>query len=289
MKGLKRELFAPLFLGLCFAGQSVQAQTLGVGNAALLQGLGAIRSGTAQMRRLAAVSQAAAQQAGADRDASQLPDAFQRLIKFQNSHEAVAARVSAFRNGYEKISAESKSRRGDWAVVLDVDDTVLDHQQYQINTEFKFSPDTWNQWVQEARAPSVAGAKDFLDKIRALPGARVVFITDRDDAQKAATLRNLAGNGLYAPGDKILTKAGKDDTKEVRRQCVEKGADARCRADGPLPILGLFGDSLRDFIELHDVDLTPARSAELQKDPRWGETWFVIVNPMYGQWERGYK
>ncbi|MBI3553776.1 MAG: hypothetical protein HY077_14870 [Elusimicrobia bacterium] len=283
MKSMKRALLAALALGLSIP---LRAQNLGVSDALLRQELAPIMSGAAG---LAQKVSAQAVPPGKDRDAAQLPDAFQRLIKFQNSHEAVAARVTVYRTGYEKISGKAGRETGDWAVVLDVDDTVLDHQQYQINTEFRFNPDTWNQWVMEARAPSVAGAKEFLDKVRRLRGAHVVFITDRDDAQKAATVQNLMRNGLFGPADKVLTKAGKDDTKEVRRQCVEKATDARCAADAPMPILGFFGDSLRDFIELHDVDLTPERTEALRQDPRWGESWFVIVNPLYGQWERGYK
>ncbi|MBI3550058.1 MAG: hypothetical protein HY078_13555 [Elusimicrobia bacterium] len=287
MRTVRRGVLLAAILGLAAPASRSAANPLGAGSDAMRRELTAIQIAAAELGQRSAATQT--DPSGPDRDVSQLPEAFQRLIKFQNSHEAAAARVSAYRIGYEKVSERAARASGDWAVVLDVDDTVLDHQQYQINTEFRFAPDTWHRWVREARAPNVAGAKEFLDKVRRLPGAHVVFITDRNDSQNAPTIENLIKNGLYRRGDLVLTKSGAEDTKEIRRRCVEISADERCRAAGPMPILALFGDSLRDFVEVHERDLTPSRIETLRNDARWGQSWFVIVNPMYGQWERGYK
>ena len=83
------------------------------------------------------------------------------------------------------------------------------------------------------------------------------------------------------------TKGDKQDTKLVRRQCVESGA-GRCQAAGPLHILATFGDSLRDHRECYGTSASRLRATAPQ-DSMWGTSQFVLPNPMYGQWERSYN
>ena len=185
--------------------------------------------------------------------------------------------------------------RNSWAVVLDVDDTVLGHYEYQkrlAESGQSYSPATWDKWVREEAAPAVPGAKDFVDQVRAIVRqhrgrGRIVYITDRDATQDQATIDNLVKDGLFDPKvDVLLTKKDKTDTKEIRRACVEKGnsgTDPRCQGWGPTEIVALFGDSFRDFLEFYGRDVYDKGAAELDKGMREGRC-FVIPNPMYGQW-----
>ena len=94
--------------------------------------------------------------------------------------------------------------------------------------------------------------------------------------------------GLFAEGDIVLSKTGKTDTKEVRRQCVmtgKNGTDTRCKTYEPMVIIAKFGDSLRDHFEIYGRDA----AMKSLDDPRWATEDFVLPNPMYGQWARDYK
>src|SRR5690606_15658902 len=80
------------------------------------------------------------------------------------------------------------------AVVLDVDGTVLDNSAYQarlVLEDAAYASDSWNAWVQEARAVPVPGAVAFTryahDK-----GVTVIYLTNRRGDTEEATRRNLA-------------------------------------------------------------------------------------------------
>ena len=50
------------------------------------------------------------------------------------------------------------------AIILDVDETVLDNSYYQariILDQQSYDPETWNSWVREARATAIAGVLEL--------------------------------------------------------------------------------------------------------------------------------
>ncbi|MBI4377022.1 MAG: hypothetical protein HY549_11295 [Elusimicrobia bacterium] len=212
------------------------------------------------------------------------------ILWVRDSVEYAKACVQAFRWGGQAVEKASRRQKGDWAVVLDVDETVLSNLQYQIELGGKpYDPQSWDAWVRRKEGVPIPGAREFLDRVRSLEGGHVVFITDRRSSQEEATIENLGALGLFKDGDLLLGKIDKADTKEARRRCVEqgkRGQNPRCQARSPMPIIALFGDSFRDFEEKYEAQAYAARSDE---DARWGGRFFVIPNPLYGQWERGYK
>ncbi|MBI3547581.1 MAG: hypothetical protein HY078_00875 [Elusimicrobia bacterium] len=218
----------------------------------------------------------------------ELPDTVRDVIRYHESVERRHLAVSTFQRGAEKVREKAAEEKGDWAVVLDVDDTVLDTKAYWIENKLVFELNKWNAWVREARAPPVPGAVDFIHTVRTLPRGKVVYITDRLDIVRDATIENLRKHGLFEDGDLVLTKKDASDTKNIRRACVQSGT-GRCASAGPRRIIALFGDSLRDFIELHESDLNAHRRLELEKDPNWNESWFLIPNPLYGHWQKDFR
>ena len=79
--------------------------------------------------------------------------------------------------------------------------------------------------------------------------------------------------------DVLLMKNEKGWTsdKTSRRDLIKK--DFR--------VIQIFGDQLDDFIPLKET----ATSLKSRKDlidkyaNMWGEKWYMIINPMYGEWE----
>lgn len=179
------------------------------------------------------------------------------------------------------------------AVVLDIDETVLDNLPYSAalvqsgrGWDGQAERD-WQRWVLSAQAAPLPGVRAFAERAAAL-GLRVVFITNRDcpaagpwraDDRHAdcpareATRRNLqqALGRPVADADLLLRhdRRGRDDhDKQARR--AEVAQTHR--------IVMLAGDDLEDFIRRPDY--RPARHGAL-----WGTQWFLLPNPLYGSWE----
>lgn len=212
-----------------------------------------------------------------------------REVQYAGSVERDALCVQVYRDAWLVLSAKIAARKTPWAVVLDVDDTVLDDSPFVADLRRRGAPMTgreWDLWVERKAARALPGAREFADRVRAA-GGEVVYITDRPSAETAPTRENMSAVGLYKDGDGLLLKDGPGDTKDVRRACVEKGL-ARCRALGPRAVLATFGDSLRDHVEVYGGAAERLRG-EVEGDPSWGTTRFVLPNPLYGQWEDGYR
>ncbi len=169
------------------------------------------------------------------------------------------------------------------AVVLDVDETVLDNSAYQarlIQTNESFSPETWKAWVEEEAATPVPGALAFTRAADSL-GVAVVYLTNRRADEEAATRANLEALGfpVSADFDAVLTRgetpddAGSD--KGVRLHAVAR----------QFRVLALLGDNLGDFLP-DTADTVEERAASAAPYERWwGRRWFMLPNPQYGGWE----
>ncbi|MDE1977179.1 MAG: hypothetical protein KGI84_07975 [Elusimicrobia bacterium] len=209
-------------------------------------------------------------------------------LQYAHSIEFSAIDAEVYRMAWPIVRAAARRQKGKWAVVLDIDQTVLDNAAFQQQLGSRtFSQKIWKSWTKLADAAAIPGARTFLDKVRALPRGEIVFITDRGDDEAAGTLKNLKDQGLFKPGDVLLTKKDAADNKGARRECVEKALDPRCKAQGPRTITALFGDSARDFEELHGREMQTRGREGISRLA--GIKYFVLPNPMYGQWENGYK
>lgn len=179
------------------------------------------------------------------------------------------------------------------AVILDVDETVLDNSPYQarlVRLAETYGSDTWAAWVREARAPAVPGALAFTRFARER-GVRVFYVTNRDADLEEPTRRNLERLGFPMPDtlDVLLTEGerpGWNGTKVARREHVAEGHR----------ILLLVGDNLGDFTDepqpgrwVREEAVVRPRGRPAPEprvgDPRWGRRWIVVPNPVYGSWE----
>jgi 5'-nucleotidase (lipoprotein e(P4) family) len=178
------------------------------------------------------------------------------------------------------------------AVVLDVDETVLDNSAYQaalLRDGKKFEATAWADWVTSGRSTAVPGALAFVSEALER-GHKVFYLTNRDCLtvpknspdpcpQLTATMRNLAALGFPNAFDSTnyLLQGSRPEwsasNKTLRRQWI----GARYR------ILMLIGDDLGDFVEQR---VYAARRDELSQ--RFGTRWFVLPNAMYGSWDRAY-
>jgi len=170
------------------------------------------------------------------------------------------------------------------AVILDLDETVLDNSAFEgrlVTQRTTFSQSAWDEWVREADARAVPGALDFIAQAHS-KGVTILFVTNRHAGQESATRLNLEKLGVPLPDDlDTLLSEGEPpfnwpSDKSSRRQYLA----SRFR------ILLLIGDDLGDFVP--GAGDTPEQRVRLAREhsERWGTTWFLLPNPMYGSWER---
>ena len=211
-----------------------------------------------------------------------------RWVRQSVEYDAICQQV--YRQAWLAVKATAAKHRGNWAVVLDIDETVLDNSRYQemLYEQDKSYPWYWADWCYEEKCPPVPGVKAFLDSVRALgEQAQIVYITNRADSLEGATISNMMKVGLWDERDVMMCRKSREDTKEVRRQEVRDGA-GRCQGKGPRQIVALIGDQLPDMLELPEAGDAMEMKAQFLNTGEWGTRFFILPNPTYGYWETGY-
>lgn len=171
------------------------------------------------------------------------------------------------------------------AVVMDVDETVLDNSPYQarlIRDNQEYDEVTWSNWVAEKKARAVPGVVDFARAANAR-GVTVLYISNRAQHLQEATLANLRAVGMPVADDSVFLGLG-----TFVKDCEQNGSEKNCRrrlAGQKYRVLMQFGDQLGDFVQV--VANTPQGRGELyQQYHDWfGERWWMLPNPSYGGWE----
>lgn len=171
------------------------------------------------------------------------------------------------------------------AIIVDVDETVLDNSPYQarlVRDGEEYNEVTWDGWVQEKKAAAVPGVVEFARAAQAR-GVTILYITNRAEHLGGPTLENLRAVGLPVKDESVFLGLG-----TFVADCEQEGSEKLCRrqfAGRSYRILMQFGDQLGDFAQI--LANTPEARAELQAQHRdwFGERWWMLPNPTYGSWE----
>ena len=169
------------------------------------------------------------------------------------------------------------------AVIVDIDETVLDNSPFearQIRGAQSFSENIWDQWVSEAKATAVPGAVTFA-RDAAARGVTIFYVSNRLATQESPTRANLVATGfpLDPSVDTVLLRNEKADwqsDKTTRRRDIA----SRYR------VIMIIGDDFNDFTSAARGSWEQRLEAVDRAAPLWGSKWIVIPNPMYGSWER---
>ena len=171
------------------------------------------------------------------------------------------------------------------AVVMDVDETVLDNSPYQarlIRDGKEYDEISWDQWVAEKKAKPLPGVVDFA-KAAAEKGVTILYISNRAVHLKEATLANLREAGLPVADDSVFLGLG-----TVLEGCEQNGSEKNCRrrlAGQKYRVLMQFGDQIGDFVQV-EANTREGRQALFDEYDDWfGERWWMLPNPTYGSWE----
>ena len=168
------------------------------------------------------------------------------------------------------------------AIILDIDETVLDNSEHQVRSIKNGTnyPIGWKEWVSEESAGALPGVKEFLSYANT-KGIKIFYVTNRTHDLEEYTRNNIKSLGLPFDNDMdvllMKNEKGWGSDKTSRRDLIRK--DFR--------VIQIFGDQLDDFIPLtesaksiNDRKILIDKYADM-----WGEKWYMLINPMYGEWE----
>lgn len=220
----------------------------------------------------------------------------------QNASEHDFIFLQTYRNAQEKLLKAKKDPNWDAlpkddraahaslkglkpAVILDIDETVLDNSPYQtrlIRSGGEFNEADWAAWCKEAIARPMPGALAFT-KFAAEHGVAVIYISNRAKDLDEATLANLRAAGFPVAGKASFLGLG-----TFVEGCEQVGSEKGCRRQlvaKDYRVLMQFGDQIGDFANVFG-NTAQGREKAMAPYTDWiGERWFVLPNPTYGAWE----
>jgi acid phosphatase len=171
------------------------------------------------------------------------------------------------------------------AVVMDVDETVLDNSPYQarlVRDGTDYDEVSWDQWVAEKKAKPLPGVVDFAKAANA-KGVTVLYISNRAVHLKEATIANLKSAGMPVATDDVFLGLG-----TFVKDCEQNGSEKNCRrrlAGQKYRVLMQFGDQIGDFVQVI-ANTREGRDQLYGEYHDWfGERWWMLPNPTYGSWE----
>jgi 5'-nucleotidase (lipoprotein e(P4) family) len=238
---------------------------------------------------LAGIGPAAAQ----DPPASDLLNA---VLWMQRSVEYKASALTAFALARVRLeqaltdsswTAAPREQTGSYqslppAVILDLDETLLDNSAYQAwmaLNDTTFDSKTWNAYVNTVTSLAIPGAVEFA-AYAAARGVKVFYVSNRTAAEEPPTRKNLEKLGFPLDDkiDTVLMTGEQPDwtsAKGTRRAFVAKS----------YRVLLNIGDNFGDFVdEYRGTEAERLKVMEEHKN-RWGREWIMLANPSYGSFE----
>jgi 5'-nucleotidase (lipoprotein e(P4) family) len=219
----------------------------------------------------------------------------------QTSGEYRACCLTIFRSAGDRLAAivAELSKDGKTpAVVLDLDETVFDNSAFQTflyQNNLEYTDELWSVYEREhpRDVTLIPGAREFLDKARSL-GVTPVYLSNRMQINQAGSLATLEHLGIKItdPAKELFLKVSpKESNKTARRAQIAELYN----------VVMYVGDNLRDFSETEFAAKKPpegvgadwyveeTRRRKIEADmaaEHWGRDWFVLPNPVYGEWDK---
>ena len=201
---------------------------------------------------------------------------------FQKSAEMRASYYQCY--NFAKLALDNQLRlhktSGKKAVVLDIDETVLDNSPYQgmlIQKGLSFTSETWKEWTKLASAKALSGAVEFTNYAKQ-KGVEVFYVSNRDVDESDVTILNLTKEKFpFADAQHIYFRVNKESSKIPRYNQIAK----------EYRILLFVGDNLRDFEEIFANRKVNFGFNQVDSMKNvFGEKYIMLPNPMYGEWEK---
>lgn len=241
--------------------------------------------------------------------------AHSRQVFYLATQELTRAKQNRNRSALEPQMLPSNWRSLPQAVVLDLDETVLDNTAYEaqaILEGFEHNEDVWDDWVSRRAALAMPGAVEFVKAARA-QGVKVFYITNRrcsprekssprinftpvdfqiespDCPQKHDSIENLVAVGFPRPAVEEVLMVGEALSVQGAVWSRNKSERRKFVASRYRMLLNI-GDDLHDFVDADEVSRSQGQAESNNRwGERWGRDWFLLSNSKYGSWLRSLE
>jgi 5'-nucleotidase (lipoprotein e(P4) family) len=205
----------------------------------------------------------------------------QSLLWYQQSAEVEALYLQGYNIAADR-AREYTASDGELppAVVLDIDETVLDNSPFNVDllrTGASYSEEKWALWCERREALPLPGALGFTKLADSL-GLEVFYVSNRASGLMDATLDNLKKHGFPNADEAHVLLKTSTLSKDARRAAIREKFD----------IILLLGDNLGDFDGIFDRRTEDFGKPHVQMhSQQFGNSFIVFPNPIYGSWVRG--
>ena len=202
------------------------------------------------------------------------------VIWFQQSAEMQASFLQAYKHAEVLLKTKLDTLPSDQkaAVILDLDETVLDNSPYEarlITLGTTYESESWRAWCEEAKANALAGSLAFLE-MADKNGVEIFYISNRKVNVFEATLKNLQKIGAPQADSAHLMLRTTTSDKTERRNLVKQDHT----------VLLYIGENLTDYDQIYaerKEDLGKLLVGKNQEE--LFNNFIMLPNPMYGEWE----
>ncbi len=164
------------------------------------------------------------------------------------------------------------------AIITDIDETLFDNSPYAMHQAYsgtEFNLPSWYQWTDMAASDTMPGTGSFLYYV-ASKNVEIFYVTNREERERTATLKNLQRFNLPNADEKHLITKQTTSSKEARRQEIMQRYE----------VILLMGDNLSDFSYLFDKKNEEERKTNTDiSAAEFGKKFIVFPNVTYGDWE----
>ncbi|QJU39180.1 5'-nucleotidase, lipoprotein e(P4) family [Serratia marcescens] len=200
---------------------------------------------------------------------------------FQQSGEYQALAHQAFNSAQRAFDRARAAPGRKKAVVVDLDETMLDNSAYsawQAQQGQPYDGATWAQWTQAEQAGAVPGAVSFARYVNAHQGT-MFYVSNRKQSEYAATVANMQKLGFTGMSEKTVLLSTDIANKQARFDAIKQAG---------YDIVVYAGDNLNDFgAATYHQDNAQRRAFVSENQNKFGTEFIVLPNPLYGDWESG--
>ena len=200
----------------------------------------------------------------------------------KNSAEYKALCLQAYNAAKNKLDIElSKNIDETLAIVADLDETILNNTPYNemlIEENTSYNQENWSHWVNKKIATAVPGSLDFFNYADS-KGVEIIYLSNRRVENYEPTKENLISLGFpFKESTQMLLRTNSRD-KDERRKSIEN-----------YNIIMFIGDNLGDFDStFFDKDNEERWEISKSKKEKFGDSFILIPNLIYGDWEVGFN
>ncbi len=168
------------------------------------------------------------------------------------------------------------------AIILDLDETILDtsgHQVKLIRSGEGYTEAGWHDWAMHDSSHAIEAAHDFLLEVQKR-GVAIYYVTNRLKNEEEPLRASLTRLGFPLTADNLLTKGGRPEWESSDKSPRRAFVASKNR------VVMLFGDDLNDFAAAKGKTLEQRDAIVRDHAADWGRKWFALPNPVYGSWEQ---